>query len=304
MLLIIIGATFQGAANAVVGLTVSPGSMFLFLGCAFLVASITGMFLKATHKTSDAKIGAAGAVALNLATAITFGAFYLALIWIPASLAAGAEAAAAPLAALVIASFKNRLPPLRLWLISITIFLLSIGFGWSQHMTGASAPGLGTIIGMLLGVIAGIGLAVLATISRSLSTQGVSAYSILAVRYHATYILAFVCAAASWREYPSLAHAGSLVMWFVPLGLAAVALPLIMIQSGMMRTSATMTSAIMASVPGISFITETVIFPDRSSISSWILLVALILTVCFYGRTEHRAPKTVSRKLTVSDQQT
>lgn len=304
MLLIIIGATFQGAANAVVGLTVSPGSMFLFLGCAFLVASITGTLLKATHKTAKVKIGTADTVALNLATAITFGAFYLALIWIPASLAAGAEAAAAPLAALVIASFKNRLPQVRLWLISITIFLLSMGFGWSQHMAGASVPGFGTIIGMLLGVIAGIGLAVLATISRSLSEEGVSAYSILAVRYHVTYILAFVCAAASWREYPSIAHAGSLLMWFVPLGLAAVALPLVLIQSGMMRTSATITSVVMASVPGISFITETIISPDRSSISSWILLVALILAVCLYGRTEHRAPLKVNRKLTVSDQQT
>lgn len=304
MLLIIIGATFQGAANAVVGLTVSPGSMFLFLGCAFLVASITGTLLKATHKTAKVKIGTADTVALNLATAITFGAFYLALIWIPASLAAGAEAAAAPLAALVIASFKNRLPQVRLWLISITIFLFSMGFGWSQHMAGASVPGFGTIIGMLLGVIAGIGLAVLATISRSLSEEGVSAYSILAVRYHVTYILAFVCAAASWREYPSIAHAGSLLMWFVPLGLAAVALPLVLIQSGMMRTSATITSVVMASVPGISFITETIISPDRSSISSWILLVALILAVCLYGRTEHRAPLKVNRKLTVSDQQT
>lgn len=304
MLLIIIGATFQGAANAVVGLTVSPGSMFLFLGCAFLVASITGTLLKATHKTAKVKIGTADTVALNLATAITFGAFYLALIWIPASLAAGAEAAAAPLAALVIASFKNRLPQVRLWLISITIFLLSMGFGWSQHMAGASVPGFGTIIGMLLGVIAGIGLAVLATISRSLSEEGVSAYSILAVRYHVTYIFAFVCAAASWREYPSIAHAGSLLMWFVPLGLAAVALPLVLIQSGMMRTSATITSVVMASVPGISFITETIISPDRSSISSWILLVALILAVCLYGRTEHRAPLKVNRKLTVSDQQT
>lgn len=304
MLLIIIGATFQGAANAVVGLTVSPGSMFLFLGCAFLVASITGTLLKATHKTAKVKIGTADTVALNLATAITFGAFYLALIWIPASLAAGAEAAAAPLATLVIASFKNRLPQVRLWLISITIFLLSMGFGWSQHMAGASVPGFGTIIGMLLGVIAGIGLAVLATISRSLSEEGVSAYSILAVRYHVTYIFAFVCAAASWREYPSIAHAGSLLMWFVPLGLAAVALPLVLIQSGMMRTSATITSVVMASVPGISFITETIISPDRSSISSWILFVALILAVCLYGRTEHRAPLKVNRKLTVSDQQT
>lgn len=288
MLLIIIGATFQGAANAVVGLTVGPGSIFLFLGCAFLIASITGTFLRAVGPAVKTRIRRKDIVALNLATAVTFGAFYLSLIWIPASLAAGAEAASAPLAALALANVKHGRPRAQLWLIALTIFLISVIFGWSQQMAGATAPGFGTLIGMVLGFIAGIGLAVLATISRRLAGDGVSAYSILAVRYHATYLLAFACAFMSWKESPTAALTGSSVIWLVLLGFAAVALPLVLIQSGMMKTSATITSVIMASVPGISFITESFIAPHNSSITSWGLLIALIIAVCFYGRAEHR----------------
>lgn len=288
MFLIIIGATLQGAANAIVGFTVSSESIFLFLGCSFLIASVAGVLLNTAMPGARTPIRRRDIVALNLATAVTFGAFYLSLIWIPASLASGAEAAAAPLAALALASVKHRRPRMQLWLIALLLFLISVAFGWSQQLAGASAPRLGTLTGMALGLIAGVGLAVLATISRRLAGDGVSAHSILAVRYHATYLLAFACAVANWREYPSAASVGSTVIWFVPLGIAAVALPLVLIQSGMMKTSATITSVIMASVPGISFITESVISPQRSSMSSWGLLIVLITVVFLYGRAENR----------------
>ena len=203
-MLIVLGAVFQGAANALVGITVRPDSIFLFLGCAFLIASAVGMLLKTKDRSATLRAQPIDCLWLNLTTAVTFGAFYLALIWIPASLAAGAEAAAAPLAALFIAAFEGRRTRFRLWTIALAIFAISIAFGWSQQSSGASAPGIGTVIGMGLGVIAGIGLAALATISRRLGDSGVSAFSILAVRYHATYLLAFVCAAVNWQRSPAL----------------------------------------------------------------------------------------------------
>ncbi len=290
LMLIVLGAIFQGAANALVGITVSSDSMFLFLGCAFLIASAVGVLLKATDRTETTHIRPIDGLWLNLATAVTFGAFYLALIWIPASLAAGAEAAAAPLAALCIASFGASRARFRLWIIAFAIFAISIAFGWSQQISGASAPGTGTVVGMALGIIAGVGLAVLATISRRLADSGVSAFSILAVRYHATYLLAFVCAVVSWQHSPSATEVGSRLLWFALLGFAAVALPLVLIQSGMMRTSATLTSVIMAGVPGISFVTEAIIEPENSTTTSWILLVGLVLAVCCYGIVETRRP--------------
>ena len=288
MLQIIAGAIFQGVGNAFVGLTVAPSALFLFLGCAFLLASLTGTVLRAINTTSKTPVPLRETVALNIATAVTFGAFYLALIWVPALLAAGAEAAAAPLTALVLAGITHRRPRLYLWMIAMAVFLLSLAFGWSQQAAGASAPGYGTAIGLALGLTAGAGLAVLATISRHLADKGISAYSILAVRYHATYLLAFACAAVNWQEYTSVERLGSLLLWLFPLGFVAVAFPLVLIQSGMMRIPATITSMIMASVPGISFITESILVPETSSLLSWILLFALVLAVCFYGRVERR----------------
>ena len=290
LILIVLGAVFQGAANAVVGITVRSDSMFFFLGCAFLIASAVGWLLKATDKSVTKPVRLLDCLWLNLATAVTFGAFYLALIWIPASLAAGAEAAAAPLAALSIAGLRGKRTRLRLWAIASTIFAISIAFGWSQQISGASGAGVGTIIGMALGIIAGTGLAALATISRRLAGSGVSAFSILAVRYHATYILAFACAAPNWQYTPPTAEDGLMLSWFVLLGFTAVALPLVLIQSGMMRTPATLTSVIMAGVPGISYVTETIIEPRNSTILSWILLIGLVLAVCSYGIAETRGP--------------
>lgn len=84
LMLIVLGAIFQGAANALVGITVRSDSMFLFLGCAFLIASAVGVLLKATDRTKTTHIRPIDGLWLNLATAVTFGAFYLALIWIPA----------------------------------------------------------------------------------------------------------------------------------------------------------------------------------------------------------------------------
>jgi drug/metabolite transporter (DMT)-like permease len=289
LLLIILGAALQGVSNAIVGLTVEPATIFLFLGCAFLVASLTGHLLKMAKSSTSAKIRPVDAIALNVATAVTFGAFYLSLIWIPASLAAGTEAAAAPLTALLIAAASRRRVRIQLWAISGSIFMLSIAFGWSQQVSGASSEGSGTVTGMVLGLIAGAGLAVLATISKRLADEGVTAFSILSIRYHLTYFLAFGCAAANWHEYPTLSTVGATLAWLVLLGFAAVALPLVLIQAGMMRTSPTLTSVIMACVPGISFITESIVKPSAGSLLSWILLFALIVAVCVYGRAEHRA---------------
>lgn len=295
--LIILGAIFQGTANALVGLTVRPSAIFLFLGCAFLIASVVGALLRASDRAPASPIRLVDCLWLNVATAVTFGAFYLALIWIPASLAAGAEAAAAPLAALSINAFRTGRVRYRLWIMAIVVFVVSIAFGWSQNVAGATSSGIGTVVGMALGILAGLGLAVLATLSRRLAETGVSASSILAVRYHATYVLAFICAAVNWQHYPSPAEVGSLLLWFGPLGFAAIALPLVLIQAGMMKTSPVLTSVIMAAAPGFSFITESIINPATTTLTSILLLAGLVLAVVCFGLVEAYSSKTRVHRL-------
>ncbi|WP_309082327.1 DMT family transporter [Zhihengliuella sp.] len=287
MLMIILGCLSMGVANAVVGAVIGTETVFLFMGVAFLCASLAG---QASHCARAGRLlpqlDWSHVAALNLATLMTFGAFYLALAWIPASLAAGVEAAFAPLATLLLALWRKKRAPWSVWLLALSVFACSIAFGATQAQS--SPAGNQYVVGVLLALVAGAGMAILAILSRSLGERGVDASSILAVRYHLAYIVAFGLAARDYGFEGDIAVLLHDLSWIVPLGLAAVALPLFLIQSGMMRTDPTLTAILMASVPAISFLTETTWFGWSHGIASWTLLALLVLLVCVYGVVDQR----------------
>ncbi|MUK01654.1 hypothetical protein GM708_06745 [Vibrio cholerae] len=283
MHLIALGCLAMGVASAIIGALIGADTVFLYMFVAFFCASVAGQL---AHRVRSGRLWPAipwrEVVTLNLATLMTFGAFYLALVWIPASLVAGIEAAFAPLITLFIGLRVRRRVPALTWVLALGVLACSIAFGAAQNQTLA-IPGPQYITGVALALTAGAGMAVLASVSHRLGERGVSAASILAVRYHLAYVVALLLAL---RENPLKVGLpdllGSLV-WMVPLGIAAVVLPLFLIQSGMMRTDPTLTTVIMAGLPAISFLTEAILLGSRTTVASWALLVLLVALIGTYG---------------------
>ena len=280
MFAIVLGAILQGSGNACVSSLVDGRLIFWFIGLAFLMTAVVGQLTRWRAKRSDRHaMSFRWVVLLNVVTLVTFGAFYLSLLWLPGSFAAGVEMAVAPCMTLVIGAVRGQSAKLRSWLLAAALLAVSAAFGWSQE--ASSFHGVrGLVTGVVLAALAGTGTACLAVISRHLGDAGVNASDLMATRYHLTYVAAFVVALSA--SGASLATVSAFA-WLAPLGLAAVVLPLSLIQFGMMRTSPLISVVIMSFVPAASFVVEVAAFGHPSTWFSWTLVAALVAMIAILG---------------------
>ncbi|MFM9372724.1 hypothetical protein [Streptomyces sp. Da 82-17] len=269
----------------------------LALSCAgFGAAAVVFNSVLAVRRRRRGAAGVAGPpratgllVLMNVVTAVTFLGFYASLSWVPSALATGIETAIGPaaLALLALAGHGQRASR-KGWVAAAVLVLLGLGIGWSftggrggedGGAGGGLAVSAGTVLGLALVVVAGVGAAVLALISAELGRRGIDPVYVTAHRFHLTYL----CGGALL-----LATGGLDRRWVLGppvlllLGVLAVTIPLFLLQTGLQRADPMVAMVLLTTLPGATYLAETV-FHGGFDATSLTLICCLIAVASWYA---------------------
>lgn len=295
MRFLILGVLLQGAGNAVLGRDLSMADAFRFEAVAFALAA-AGAAVAARIDTDPTQralepmaIPARSVIALNTATAITFLSFYLGLVWIPPSVAAGVEAGVAAAVALLAG---GRRAQRRQWLLVGLLLVASTAFGVVQsHLRGVHA---GALLGMAMASMAGAAMAWVSILSHDLTSRGVRTRAVLAARYHLTYLVAGAVALALSIHDPAALKLGWSSM--LVLALLAVVAPLTAYQIGLGRTPPVRAMGVMPLVPIVSFVVEAALGHPVTP-TACVAVIAVVALAVAAGRFAPADPAPTSSRL-------
>lgn len=295
--LIAFSVLMQAAAEAFLSGRISSGdslrfSLLAFLGCTLLFLAVNRVSGIKNRSTRQSTTGLGGAwrqfAALNVASAVTFLGLYVALVWVPAALAASLMAGVGPVAASILARLSGEVRPVADWLRSVGLLVASLvtaaavqpslldTSSW-QSGPAASAVGAG------LALLAGIGATVLARLSRRLGERGVAPSVVMAHRFHLTYVVAALALVnGQFVEQPHLGWGVTALVAF-----AGVVIPLYALQVGAQRTAATVTMALLAAQPGLAYLVQGALgYP--LTVQGTVAVGLLLLAASAVARAEHR----------------
>jgi drug/metabolite transporter (DMT)-like permease len=263
--LIALSVLLQAAAEAFLSGRISSGdslrfSLLAFLGCTLLFLAVGRLRRTPGHGTAQPQDRPRRRhlfAALNAASAVTFLGLYLALVWVPAAFAASLMAGVGPLAATVLARLSGSRRPAANWLYAMGLFAASVvtaaavqpalldTSSW-QSGPAASTAGAG------LALLCGVGAAAIAQLSRELAAHGTAPATVMAHRFHLTYVLAALALTADGlTEPPRLSWTVTALAAF-----AGVVAPLYVLQIGVQRTPAPVTMALLATQPGVAYLVQ------------------------------------------------
>ncbi|PRW64556.1 hypothetical protein [Actinopolyspora mortivallis] len=283
---LILGVLLQGGCNALLGVGLTVSESLRFSAVAFALAAFGAIVAqKATGTDKPGKaVPPSDAIALNVATAVTFLSFYTALVWIPASVVAGVESGIAPAVALAL---WGRRSTVYQWLIVVALLVASVAFGLIQYDIAATTP-IDFLFGIGLAMMAGLGMTTISALTRKLGSRGVRSVDVLAVRYHLTYLLA---TAAVWvvPEATSAEHLSwSEIVVFAVLGIIA---PLALYQVGMSRTPPVIAMGLITLVPVTSFVVERIAgHPITLAASLLVVIITVLALVASRFQPRQRTP--------------
>ncbi|KIZ17554.1 hypothetical protein [Streptomyces natalensis] len=244
----------------------TPSGSLLLSCTGFLLSALlfTALYLVRRGRPRSAVPGPAPAPAvrrrvrrlmwlMNLVTALTFVSFYVSLAWVPATLASGVETALGPLALAVISVVLRggECPAPRAWGTAAALAVVGGALAWS--LTGGAGMGWSALAGLGLVMVAGAGASGLALISKALGELGVDPVTVTAHRFHLTYLGAgalFVLQGGSPHE------SGVPPMVIPLLGVAAITVPLFVLQVGLQRAHPMAAMTILTTLPGMTYLSE------------------------------------------------
>ncbi|WP_200258789.1 hypothetical protein [Streptomyces sp. HSG2] len=231
---------------------------------------------------------------MNIASALTFLGFYLALAWVPAALAASLMAGVGPLAVALIDTVRRAGAPGRAsWLRAVTLLVVSLTAAVSCMPEGAlSDAGPATVAGGALAVVAGFGAAYLAMVSRRLGALGLDPAVVMAHRFHLTYALAAVLLLV--RGGPGDQELGFGAA--AAAGLLGVVVPLYLLQIGIQRCPPMVTMVLLTALPGLTYLAQ-IFFGDLFRPLSAVLIGALIALALLFAWAEERSRPAPHRAL-------
>lgn len=202
---------------------------------------------------------------MNAVTAVTFLSFYVALAWVPATLASGVETALGPLALAVLSLLPRagHRSTARDWCLAAVLAAAGGALAWRLNSGAAdgSPPGADVpggydwtgAAGIALVVVAGAGASALALISKSLGARGADPVTVTAHRFHATYL----GAAALFVLRGGSPYDSGIPLPVLPLvGIAAVAIPLFVLQVGLQRANPMAAMVVLTTLPGMTALSE------------------------------------------------
>ncbi|WP_037603362.1 hypothetical protein [Streptacidiphilus rugosus] len=221
-------------------------------------------------------------VRMNLATAVTFLGFYLSLAWVPAALASSVQSGVGPLAVICIGLAAKEKAPAR----SRTAYaavLLALSLAVAVLLDGRVASlSPAALAGTVLVAVSGASAALLARLSRRLGRAGADPTWVMAHRFHLTYL----CAGGVLLVRGT---GGKLVAGHIPLpvmavvALAAVALPLLLLQIGLQRADPLAAMVLLSMLPGLVYLTQAVLGGGFRPAPA-VLIGALVLVAALAAR--------------------
>ncbi|TCK38173.1 threonine/homoserine efflux transporter RhtA [Paraburkholderia sp. BL8N3] len=220
---------------------------FVFL--SFLVTSIiyTTVSIRRARRVSINDLGYL--ILLNVATAMAFVCFYVAIAFVPGSIASLIEAAVGPLWVLIVGRliFKARLRLQEASVAAAVTVCALLAAKTSNHLESHAE-----LLGLCLAALAGGGAALVALFSRKAASKGLAAEVILAHRFHLTYLIAagLLTWHGQWLFEPVLNVNGVLVV------LIGVIIPMYFLQLGMQSAEPVVTMLCLSLVPVITYAFE------------------------------------------------
>lgn len=279
---VILGVILQGSTHALLAESLTASDSLRFSMVAFGLAALGAVLLRrATPAGSTAApMTATEVIALNVATAVTFLSFYLAVAWVPASVAAGIETGIAPAVALAL---LGRRSTSRQWLFVGALLTASVALGTS-HQEDTGSANATFVLGAGLAAVAGIGMTSIAALSHRLSSRGIRPLDVLAVRYHLTYVTAAAAAVVIDTGAPHQLCWPSIVI-FAAIGVVA---PLALYQIGMSSTPPLVVMSLITLTPVISLLTEALLGAPVTATQGTLVALITVLAI-FTSRPQPRS---------------
>ncbi|MGA5700601.1 hypothetical protein [Peterkaempfera bronchialis] len=286
--LIALSVLLQAGTEGFLSGRLDPAGSLLFSCLAFLTTAVVFALtsvLRGIHR------GALGnrevrrlLYQMNLASALTFLGYFLALAWVPAALAASLMAGVGPLAVAVLGMGRGSGGPGRAgWLRAGALLAVSLAVAACTRSGGPSASAPAVLGGGVLAVLSGVGAAHLATISRRLGALEVDPIVVTAHRFHLTYLLAGVLLVAHGGPTGHGLSLGTAATAAV----AGVVVPLYLLQIGAQRCPPAITMVLLTTLPGLTYLGQ-VLFGDRFRALSAVLIAALVALAALFTRIEAR----------------
>ncbi|MEU4157915.1 EamA family transporter [Actinoplanes sp. NPDC026670] len=222
-------------------------------------------------------------VAANVLTAVTFIGFYLSLVYVPAALAVSIETAIGPL---VIAIAAGRAARVGDHLVGWVLLGCSGALALRLSGDAAGAVPMGRLAtGVGLALLAGLGAAGLALLSKRLGRLAVPPVTVTANRFHLTYLAALVLLAL---DPPAVADVRTRLPLLVLVGLIAVVVPLYLLQVGLQRADSLGAMTLITTMPGLTYLAQVAF---GVPFDPWALALTVVITVIAvgYARRPRRA---------------
>jgi drug/metabolite transporter (DMT)-like permease len=282
----------EGSKGFLNGQFTTDGSL-LFSATAFaLTAVLFGALRCARSPTRRVPVSREATlllVLMNVLTAVCFLGVYVSMAWVPSALVSGWVAAVGPLAVAVAGlAGAGRRPTPGSWLLALCLFVVALLLaarleGTVSWWTGTSAAAIALM------TAAGAAASGLALVSRRLAAAGVDGATVMAHRFHLTYVVAFAVLAVrdvrirEWAEqFPEV----------LVTAVVAVALPLYLLQIGLQRVEAARAMSVLAAAPAVTYTAQTVFGGsfDPVAMGAVVVLASLVFGADVHARRSTAQP--------------
>lgn len=268
------GSVFIGAYSATI-----PPTVIAFVG--FTGAAIAAWLLP-TGMRPELRRGdlflLAGA---NLATVCVFISYYYALTLAEPALVAATQSGSSPLFAFVVALLVPQIVPpegrlARLSLLLVLIAVLLTVVVAATDLSGLEIVSSGqALLGMALALISGASTYVLTVLLKALGRRGWSTVQIIRFRF------VFIMMLTGWFSLGTSEGQAALRLILttslLPLCLAFVALPMFLIQTGVLRLPVITVLMAINAIPVLTYVIQ--LADGRISMSVWSLVATVMTTV-------------------------
>ncbi|MBW3695504.1 hypothetical protein EK599_07340 [Vibrio sp. T187] len=265
---IVASVTLQAFVLSKVSYQFSSAEVMTFSALSFFLCSLLfGLKLQLKGKVKITKEKARCIATLNVHTLLAFGAFHLALIFLPASSAALFETSIALLVvAILTKESQNRI------LQTILIIAFTLGFVFAANVLNTDL-----MQGILLAALAGVGAATISVRSNRENSNVLSTDEALAYRFvlSALATFSFLYMFDSGMQVP--------VSYFevVLLSLFGFVAPFFLLQKGMEVTKPALTISLLSIIPVISYFFESIFYSSPSLIEMVLITSAILLIVLY-----------------------
>ncbi|MFD3762070.1 hypothetical protein [Streptomyces sp. NPDC058622] len=291
---VLLQAGAEGFLSGRLDVTASLRLSFLaFLGTTVIFAAITRLRGRSGHRPramAEQRRQVRHLLwTMNLASAVTFLGFYLAMAWVPAALAASLVAGVGPLAVLLMGAVRGTNPsgPAG-WARAVLLLVVSVVAASCIQPGSLWGAGYRGYAGGALAALAGFSAAYLAVVSRRLGELGVEPARVMAHRFHLTYALAAVFLVLRGAGGASELSLGATAV----TALGGVVVPLYLLQIGVQRCPPIVTMVLLTALPGLTYVAQ-VAFGDVFRPAAALAVVLLVALTVGFALMENRPRREV-----------